>query len=44
VTVMFVCSIFSPWAVLFGSVPATIALIAWFWPKAPKPEAEPVIA
>jgi cytochrome c oxidase subunit 1 len=41
---MFVCSIFSPWAVLFGAVPATIALIAWFWPKAPEPEAEPVIS
>jgi cytochrome c oxidase subunit 1 len=44
VAVMFVCSIFSPWAVLFGAIPATIALIAWFWPKSPKPEPEPVIA
>jgi cytochrome c oxidase subunit 1 len=44
VTVMFVSSIFSPWAVLFGAVPATIALIAWFWPKSPTPEPEPVIA
>jgi len=44
VTVMFVCSIFSPWAVVFGAVPATIALIAWFWPKAPLPEPEPTIS
>ncbi|MFL6820688.1 MAG: cytochrome c oxidase subunit I [Bradyrhizobium sp.] len=43
-TVMFICSIFSPWAVLFGAVPATIALIAWFWPKSPAPEREPVIS
>ena len=44
VTVMFVCSIFSPWAVLFGAVPATIALIAWFWPKSPMPKPEPTIS
>jgi cytochrome c oxidase subunit 1 len=43
-TVMFVCSIFSPWAVLFGAVPATIALIAWFWPKSPTPDPEPTIS
>ena len=43
-TVMFVCSIFSPWAVLFGAVPATIALIAWFWPKSSTPTPEPTIS
>ena len=43
VTVMFVSSIFSPWAVLFGAVPAAIAIIAWFWPKCP-PSEEPEIA
>jgi cytochrome c oxidase subunit 1 len=42
-TVMFVGSIFSPWAVLFGAVPASIALIAWFWPKEPVPSPEPTI-
>ena len=31
--VMFISSIFSPWGLLFGAVPAAIALIAWFWPK-----------
>lgn len=44
VTVMFICSIFSPWAVVFGAVPATIALIAWFWPKSATPDPEPVIS
>jgi heme/copper-type cytochrome/quinol oxidase subunit 1 len=44
VAVMFICSIFSPWAVLFGAVPAMIALIAWFWPKSPIPDPEPTIS
>ena len=43
-TVLFVCSIFSPWAILFGAVPGTIALIAWFWPKSPTPSPEPTIS
>ncbi|CAH2895510.1 MAG: Cytochrome c oxidase polypeptide I (EC [uncultured Paraburkholderia sp.] len=32
-TVLFIGSIFSPWAVVWGSVPVTIALIGWFWPN-----------
>ena len=43
-TVMFVSSIFSPWAVLVGAIPATIALIGWFWPKSPQPDPEPTIS
>jgi cytochrome c oxidase subunit 1 len=43
-TVMFVCSIFSPWAEAVGIVPVAIALLAWFWPKSPAPEREPVIS
>jgi cytochrome c oxidase subunit 1 len=43
VAVAFVCSIFSPWALVFGAVPVGIALTAWFWPKKPPPEGEPVI-
>ncbi|QNP43909.1 cytochrome c oxidase subunit I [Sphingomonas daechungensis] len=35
-TAMFVCSIFSPWAVLVGVVPVALALTAWFWPKSPR--------
>jgi len=43
-TVMFVGSIFSPWAVLFGTVPLAIALTAWFWPKTKEPTLEPSIS
>jgi len=32
-TVMFVSSIFTPWAVIWGTIPIAIALIAWFWPS-----------
>jgi cytochrome c oxidase subunit 1 len=41
--VLFISSIFSPWAVAVGAVPVAIALIAWFWPKEIKREPEPVI-
>jgi hypothetical protein len=44
VSVMFIASIFSPWAVAIGAVPVAIALTAWFWPKSPEPEREPVIS
>jgi cytochrome c oxidase subunit I+III len=30
---MFIWSIFSPWAVVWGSIPLTVALIGWFWPR-----------
>ena len=43
-TVMFVSSIFSPWAVVFGTIPVAIALIGWFWPKSPTPDPEPTIS
>ena len=43
-TVMFVSSIFSPWAVVFGTIPVAVALLAWFWPKSREPEREPVIS
>ncbi|HEX5539362.1 MAG TPA: cbb3-type cytochrome c oxidase subunit I, partial [Methylophilaceae bacterium] len=33
VTVLFIGSIFTPWAVVWGSVPVAIALIGWFWPS-----------
>jgi cytochrome c oxidase subunit I+III len=35
----FVGSIFTPWAVVWGSFPVAAALIAWFWPKG-EPEDE----
>jgi len=40
---MFIGSVFSPWAILVGSIAPAIALLAWFWPKGP-PRAEPVIS
>jgi cytochrome c oxidase subunit I+III len=32
-TVFFIGSIFTPWAVVWGTIPVGIALTAWFWPK-----------
>jgi cytochrome c oxidase subunit 1 len=34
ITLLFTVSLFTPWGVVIGGVPATIALIFWFWPKA----------
>jgi cytochrome c oxidase subunit 1 len=42
--VLFIASIFSPWAIVVGAVPVAIALTAWFWPKDMKRTAEPVIS
>ena len=39
-TLLFIGSIFTPWAVVWGAVPVTIALIAWFWPKPREAEEE----
>jgi cytochrome c oxidase subunit 1 len=33
VTGLFVASIFTPWGVVWGSIPVAIALTAWFWPR-----------
>jgi cytochrome c oxidase subunit 1 len=32
-TVMLISSIFTPWAVVWGSLPIMVTLIGWFWPK-----------
>ncbi|WP_413709011.1 cytochrome c oxidase subunit I [Rhizobium sp. Rhizsp82] len=32
-SVMLVWSMFSPWAVIWGSMPIAVTLIGWFWPK-----------
>jgi heme/copper-type cytochrome/quinol oxidase subunit 1 len=32
-TVMLISSIFTPWAVVWGAFPISVALIGWFWPK-----------
>jgi cytochrome c oxidase subunit I+III len=33
VTGLFIGSIFTPWAVVYGSVPVFVTLVAWFWPR-----------
>jgi cytochrome c oxidase subunit I+III len=32
-TIFFIGSIFTPWAVVWGTIPIALALIGWFWPK-----------
>jgi cytochrome c oxidase subunit I+III len=32
-TILFIGSIFTPWAVVWGSIPVAAGLIMWFWPK-----------
>jgi cytochrome c oxidase subunit 1 len=32
-SVMFVASIFTPWGVVYGSIPIAVALIGWVWPR-----------
>ena len=34
-TALFVGSIFTPWAVVYGAVPVFITMVGWFWPKKP---------
>jgi cytochrome c oxidase subunit I+III len=33
-SIMFVATIFTPWALVWGSIPVAAAVIAWFWPDA----------
>ena len=44
VATVFICSIFSPWALVVGAIPVGIAFTAWFWPKSPPSEGGPVIS
>lgn len=32
-TALFIGSIFTPWAVVWGAVPVFITMVGWFWPK-----------
>jgi len=34
-TILFIGSIFTPWAVVWGSIPLFITMVGWFWPKTP---------
>ena len=38
-SILLITSIFTPWAVVWGSIPVAITLIGWFWPKG-EPEDE----
>jgi len=35
VTILFIWSIFTPWAVVYGAVPVFVTMVGWFWPKRP---------
>jgi cytochrome c oxidase subunit I len=35
VSILFIASIFTPWALVWGAVPVGISLAAWFWPRRP---------
>jgi cytochrome c oxidase subunit I len=34
-TGLFIGSIFTPWAVVWGAIPVFITMVGWFWPKHP---------
>jgi cytochrome c oxidase subunit 1 len=40
-TGLFIGSIFTPWAVVWGSIPVTVALIGWFWPTEKQKDERP---
>jgi cytochrome c oxidase subunit I len=39
-TIFFIGSIFTPWAVVWGTPPMAVALIGWFWPTGSKEDEE----
>jgi cytochrome c oxidase subunit I+III len=43
-TGLFVGSIFTPWAVVWGTGPLAVTLIGWFWPKSRHEERRPAPA
>ena len=44
VTILFVGSIFTPWALVWGAVPVAIAATGWFWPHRPRASGRPLKA
>jgi cytochrome c oxidase subunit 1 len=40
-TALFIGTIFTPWAVVWGSIPVAITLTGWFWPKRRQAEEHP---
>ena len=41
VTILFIGSIYTPWALVWGSVPVAGALVVWFWPKRARSQTGP---
>jgi cytochrome c oxidase subunit I+III len=39
VTILFVGTIFTPWALYWAAIPLAVALIGWFWPKSTSKDA-----
>ncbi|MGF7147328.1 cytochrome c oxidase subunit 1 [Sphingomonas zeicaulis] len=42
VAALFVGSIFTPWAIMWGALPVGIALTLWFWPTRPRATSGPL--
>ncbi len=42
VSAMFVGSIFTPWALVWGTLPIAVALAAWFWPQRERSRSGPL--
>ncbi|HEV2706188.1 MAG TPA: cytochrome c oxidase subunit I [Pyrinomonadaceae bacterium] len=40
-TALFIGSIFTPWAVVWGAIPVGVTLTGWFWPKRRQAEERP---
>jgi cytochrome c oxidase subunit I+III len=40
-TALFIGSIFTPWAIIWGAIPVVLALIGWFWPTKRDAEERP---
>jgi cytochrome c oxidase subunit 1 len=40
-SILFIGSIFTPWAVVWGAIPVAIGLIGWFWPGSQSAPQEP---
>ena len=43
-TVLFIGSIFTPWAIVWGSIPVAVGLIGWFWPESTRERQAPETA
>jgi hypothetical protein len=42
VTALFIGSIFTPWALVWGAVPIAVTLTMWFWPQRERADTGPL--